>query len=102
MLGWVIGNVMSHETAALNAAALGVLALERTDRVLEVGFGHGRTIEAAAAIVTDGFVAGIDLSETMDRMARRRCRRFIEQGPVRLCVGDSSTCRSPDQSFSHS
>jgi ubiquinone/menaquinone biosynthesis C-methylase UbiE len=99
MLGWVIGNIMSHETAALNAAVLGVLALEPTDRVLEVGFGHGRTVETAAAIVTDGFVAGIDLSETMARMARRRCRRFIEQGRVRLEVGDSSRLPFPDQSF---
>jgi SAM-dependent methyltransferase len=99
MLGWVIGNIMSHETAALNAAVLGVLALERTDRVLEVGFGHGRTVEAAAAIVTDGFVAGIDLSETMARMARRRCHRLIEQGRVRLEVGDSSRLPFPDESF---
>src|SRR5215471_2910601 len=82
MLGWIIGNIMSHETAALNASVLGALELQPTDRVLEVGFGHGRTIERAAAIVTNGFVAGIDVSETMVRMAARRCRRFLERERV--------------------
>jgi ubiquinone/menaquinone biosynthesis C-methylase UbiE len=99
MLGWIIGNIMSHETAALNDTVLAALELQPTDRVLEVGFGHGRTIERAAGIVTDGLVAGVDVSETMTRMAARRCRRFIEQGRVRLEVGDSSRLPFPDQHF---
>jgi len=99
MLGWIIGSIMSRETAALNATVLDALELQPTDRVLEVGFGHGRTIERAAAIVTDGFVAGIDVSETMVRMATCRCRRFIEQGRVRLEVGDSSRLPFPANHF---
>jgi len=65
---------MSFETAAANDEALKVLGLEPGDRVLEVGFGHGRTIERAAALVPGGFVAGIDTSEEMLQMATRRCR----------------------------
>lgn len=99
MLGWIIGNIMSHETAALNATVLDALELQPTDRVLEVGFGHGRTIARAAAMVTDGLVAGVDVSETMVRMAARRCRRFIEQGRVRLELGDSSRLPLPDRHF---
>jgi len=99
MLGWIIGSIMSRETAALNATVLDALKLQPTDRILEVGFGHGRTIERAAAIVTNGFVAGIDVSETMVRMATRRCRRFIEQGRVQLEVGDSSGLPFPVHHF---
>jgi len=99
MLGWIIGSIMSRETAALNATVLDALKLQPTDRILEVGFGHGRTIERAAAIVTDGFVAGIDVSETMVRMATRRCRRFIELGRVQLEVGDSSGLPFPAHHF---
>jgi len=99
MLGWIIRSIMSRETAALNATVLDALELRPTDRILEVGFGHGRTIERAAAIVTDGFVAGIDVSETMVRMATRRCRSYIEQGRVRLEVGDSSCLPFPANQF---
>ncbi len=47
-LGWLIGSVMARETADTNDAVLDALALTETDRVLDVGFGHGRTVERAA------------------------------------------------------
>lgn len=99
LLGWVIGQIMSIETTAANDAALTALALEPSDRVLEVGFGHGRTIARAATMVGDGLVAGIDASEEMVRMATRRCRRLIEAGRVRLAVADSASIPYPDRSF---
>jgi len=99
LLGQVIGHIMSVETAAANESALKLLDLDAGDRVLEVGFGHGRTIERAAAMVADGLVAGIDASEDMVRMATRRCRRLIESGRVRLTCGDSAQIPYPDQFF---
>jgi ubiquinone/menaquinone biosynthesis C-methylase UbiE len=98
-LGRLIGLVMSFETAAANDEALTVLGLEPADRVLEVGFGHGRTIERAANMVPHGLVAGIDASEEMVQMATRRCRHLIEQGRVRLSLGDSACIPYPDQFF---
>lgn len=98
-LGWLIGNIMSHETEALNTATLAALELRPTDRVLEVGFGHGKTLRKAAEVVTDGFVAGVDFSETMLAMARRRCARFIAAGRVRLELADSTHLPFPDAHF---
>ena len=48
-LGRLIGHIMERETAAVNDAALTLLDLEAHDRVLEVGFGHGRTIDVIRA-----------------------------------------------------
>jgi|RhiMethySRZTD1v2_1073278.scaffolds.fasta_scaffold51561_5 ubiquinone/menaquinone biosynthesis C-methylase UbiE len=98
-LGWLIGNIMSHETESLNSAALAALELRPDDRVLEVGFGHGKTIRKAAEIVTGGFVAGVDFSETMLGMARRRCTKFVATGRVRLELADSACLPFPDQHF---
>jgi hypothetical protein len=42
---------MSTESTTENVQALTALDLQRADRVLEIGFGHGRTIEHAAASV---------------------------------------------------
>jgi ubiquinone/menaquinone biosynthesis C-methylase UbiE len=98
-LGWFIGQIMSVETAAANDAALTALALEPGDRVLEVGFGHGRTVERAAGMVPEGLVVGIDPSDEMVRMATRRCRRLIEAGRVRLARADSASIPYPDGFF---
>ena len=98
-LGWLIGSLMARETAAANDAVLAVLDLVETDRVLDVGFGHGRTVEQAAAAATRGRVAGIDLSEEMLRLASRRCRRLVAEGRVELRRGDAAALPYPAQAF---
>jgi len=72
LLGAWIGRIMAWETAEENEIGLRLLDLDRGDRLLEVGFGHGRTLGRAAALVGDGFVSGIDYSRAMVRLARRR------------------------------
>jgi ubiquinone/menaquinone biosynthesis C-methylase UbiE len=90
---------MSAETATANEEALRLLDLQPDDRLLEVGFGHGRTLERAARTIATGFIAGIDLSEEMVRMAERRCRRLIRDGKVALMLGDGDRLPFPDQHF---
>jgi ubiquinone/menaquinone biosynthesis C-methylase UbiE len=90
---------MARETAAHNDAALMALALRPTDRVLEIGYGHGRTLEQLAAAVPSGFVAGLDHSREMFETASRRCRRLIKTGQLELRVGDSRALPYPDAHF---
>ena len=99
MVGRLLGHVMAIETASLNSEALGLLGLQPSDRLLEVGFGHGRTIRLAAAQVPQGFVAGVDVSEDMVRMAQRRCLDLAGKGLVELMVGDSRRLPYADTSF---
>jgi len=98
-LGWVIGYIMSFETAAANDEALARLEVKKGDRVLDVGCGHGRTVERAAEMVGDGLVVGIDASEEMLRMATRRCQHLIDAGRVRVALADSASIPYPDESF---
>lgn len=51
---------------------LDTAALKPGDRVLDVGCGSGRTSRDVARLVPDGSVLGIDLSERMLDVARRR------------------------------
>jgi SAM-dependent methyltransferase len=98
-LGRVLAWVMAAETASANEKALELLALKPGDRVLEVGFGHGRTVARAAALVPGGFVAGVDVSEQMVRMAGQYNRRLIKEGQVELKLADSSRLPYPDECF---
>lgn len=98
-LGGLVARVMAWETAGENEAALELLELQATDRVLEIGFGHGRTIAKAAASVPKGFVAGVDPSERMVQMASRHNRNFIAAGRVDLRQGDTGKLPYPDAHF---
>lgn len=99
LLGRLLGRVMALETAAANARALELLECQPADSVLEVGFGHGRTIARAASLVPQGLVAGVDLSAQMVRMATDRNRRLIRAGRVELQLGDSARLPYPDRRF---
>jgi ubiquinone/menaquinone biosynthesis C-methylase UbiE len=98
LLGRLIGFIMSHETVAVNEAAVAMLELTSGDRVLEVGFGHGRTIERMATAPVES-VDGVDTSDEMLRMATRRCQASIAAGRVNLMQGDSERLAFPSESF---
>ena len=99
LLGRIIAWVMAYETSAHNDAALQALRLEKTDRVLELGFGHGRTIESIAHAVPDGFVAGVDHSPEMLRAASERCAALVAANRVKLSCCDSRALPLPDGRF---
>jgi len=90
LLGHLIARVMAKETAEANSHLLSLLELRPTDHVLEIGFGHGRTLERAAIAVPQGFVAGVDLSEDMVRMAAKRLRSIVDARRAELRHGDSA------------
>ena len=99
LLGQVVGRIMAHETVAANRVALGLLDLRPGDSALEIGFGPGRSLAAAMASVADGFVAGIDHSEAMLRIARKRNASSLLAGRMELTLGDSERLPYRDGRF---
>jgi ubiquinone/menaquinone biosynthesis C-methylase UbiE len=91
LAGRVIASIMARETARLNDRAVELLALAPSDVVLEVGFGHGRTIELLAAVLDRGHVVGVDVSEAMQRLATSRNRAAVLGGRVELHTGDCAS-----------
>jgi ubiquinone/menaquinone biosynthesis C-methylase UbiE len=90
---------MATETTAVNEQALTLLGCRPDDHVLEVGFGHGRTLARAATLVPTGFVAGVDVSEDMVRMASYRNRQFVTEGRVEVQRADSAQIPYPEGRF---
>jgi len=70
-------------------ALLAQLEIQRSDRVLELGFGSGRLLFAVAARAAQGFVAGVEPDEYALRHASRRCERLVREGRVALVRGTS-------------
>lgn len=86
-LGWMAGRLMAIKNAGMNRFAIDTLEVEPEDQVLEIGFGHGRTIGLIADQARKGFVAGIDISSVMVRQAAIYNRKYIKSGHVELSQG---------------
>jgi ubiquinone/menaquinone biosynthesis C-methylase UbiE len=85
-LGQIGGRLMALDRG-LPAWVLDLLTIDPSDSVLEIGAGPGVGVELAAARVQKGLVVGVDPSETMLEMARRRNREHIEVSRVEFRLG---------------
>jgi ubiquinone/menaquinone biosynthesis C-methylase UbiE len=85
LAGYVIGRLMNYKTARVNAFAVQQLELRPSDRVLEIGFGGGLTLPAL--IAGAGFVAGLDRSPDVVKLANSRFCRTVEEDRAEFRVG---------------
>jgi ubiquinone/menaquinone biosynthesis C-methylase UbiE len=97
LLGRLVAFVMARETQSDNAAAIAALEVEASDRVLDVGCGHGRSVEALAAKA--GFVTGVDPSELMADVATERNARAVKAGRVRIFIASAEHVPCESASF---
>lgn len=66
--------------------------------ILDIGFGNGYLIEQIY-IKTKGKVYGIDISEDMKWIATRRNKIGIDQGDIKLSIGDCCDLKFQDGTF---
>jgi ubiquinone/menaquinone biosynthesis C-methylase UbiE len=79
-----------HSEQPVRRAGLEMLGVQPGEKVLEIGFGTGRSlVELAQAVGPAGRVFGIDLSEKMREVAQRRVREKGLEEQVELTCGDA-------------
>lgn len=99
LLGRITGMVMARMSAADARWTVSLLGIQPESRVLEIGFGPGIALQYASELASNGFVAGVDYSETMLQVARKRNAVAIKAERVELRHGDVSALPYPDESF---
>jgi ubiquinone/menaquinone biosynthesis C-methylase UbiE len=97
---WLLGPLWNRRNRPLNDVSLAQLALRVDDRVLEVGFGGGYLLGRMSAVVTDGFISGVDISATLVEQCQARYRALIEAGKMDLKVGTADRLPYPAAHFS--
>lgn len=90
-VGRILLRYMTGKTIGHTRWVVDLLDLRPGDHVLEIGFGSGASIQQLASRVSDGHVAGVDISDTAVRMASKRNRAGIQRGQIDLRVADGAS-----------
>jgi SAM-dependent methyltransferase len=99
LVGQIIGERMLRQHGPETEWSVGLLHIQPTDRILEIGFGAGRGLALAVAQAHQGRVTGVDRSPTMIRAAARRNRAAIARGQLFLVRGNVATLPFGEQRF---
>jgi ubiquinone/menaquinone biosynthesis C-methylase UbiE len=99
VFGKLAATIWNRRNAALNDTAFELLALQPSDRVLEIGFGGGYLLTRMAMRVTDGWLAGVDSSAAMVAHAEKHFQATIRSGRLELKCAAAESLPYPDQYF---
>lgn len=97
LLGRGVGFLMNRNNAKINTFALRQLNVDKTERVLEIGFGGG--VALPRLIENAGFVAGIDRSKDVVSHAKSRFRRTVAAGEAAFLQGQVEALPFKPSSF---
>lgn len=97
LTGWMMGHRSSN--VARNRWAVGLLDIQPTDRIIELGCGPGVAVAALAARAGRGLVVGVDHSQVVLGQAARRNKTAIAAGRVRLIHASVERLAVPDAPF---
>ncbi len=88
-LGCLIAFIMARETWAENQRAIDALDVGASDRVIDIGCGHGRSLGALAARTTGGHVVGVDPSDLMTEIAVDRNHALVRSGKIKVAIASA-------------
>lgn len=90
---------LEKANADMNTLTLKELALDRNDRLLELGFGSGYLLEHVLTNRLCEFVAGVDVSSDMVKHASRRFRPYVKSGKAEIRRGSIESIPYDDGAF---
>ena len=99
LLGRTIAFMMARETWSQNLRVIQALGIDRSDHILDLGCGHGRSLIELAVRASMGHVVGADPPELMVEIAAQRNRALIKAERVEAVLASVESLPFPDESF---
>jgi SAM-dependent methyltransferase len=85
---WIMPLVFDRGNSELNAMMKSRIDVRADEHVLEIGCGTGELIRELASVIVRGRVDGVEVSEVMASIARKRNQAAIDAGRVAIHLGD--------------
>ena len=84
----VMSVVFDQGNAFLNDFVNDLMSVQTDDRIIEIGSGTGKLINRMAKKIDQGLIEGIDFSSAMVSIARKRNKKSIAKGRVKIVEGN--------------
>ena len=84
----VMRIVFDKGNAFLNNLVCDLMSVKSDDHIIEIGSGTGKLIYKMAQKIDKGHIDGVDFSSTMVSVARKRNKKNIAKGRVKILEGD--------------
>jgi ubiquinone/menaquinone biosynthesis C-methylase UbiE len=84
----VMSIVFDQGNAFLNSFVNELMSVQIDDRIIEIGFGTGKLIYKMAQQIEKGLIEGVDFSRTMASIAKKRNKKNIAKGKVKIVEGN--------------
>ena len=95
----VMATVFDIGNAYLNEMVNDALAIENNDHVLDIGCGTGKLIRNMANKISEGYIEGVDFSHSMVSIARKKNKKQINEGIVKIVESDFDSLSYQNESF---
>ena len=99
LVGFLLAALWNRRNEALTLATLDALAIHPHDRIIDVGFGGGDLLRRMLPVVIQGSLTGVDISNAMVSLARRRFASDVEEGTLGLLQARAESLPFPEQVF---
>jgi ubiquinone/menaquinone biosynthesis C-methylase UbiE len=85
---FIMSTIFDKGNADLNSFVYELLSVQPDDHILEIGFGTGKLINKMVQQIIDGSIVGVDFSDTMISIAKKKNRKHVDKGKVKLLRGN--------------
>jgi ubiquinone/menaquinone biosynthesis C-methylase UbiE len=94
-----MSRIFEKGNAELNSHVLQSLSIQGNEHLLEIGFGTGLILSKIATSLDGGCIEGIDFSDLMVKIARKRNKRSIGAGRAKIHSGNFDEAEFRESSF---
>ena len=95
----VMSVIFDQGNSFLNDFVNELMSVQVDDRIIEIGFGTGKLIYRMAQQIENGLIEGVDFSKVMVSIARKRNKKNITNGKVKIIEGNFDEMPYEKESF---
>jgi SAM-dependent methyltransferase len=96
---YIVSRILEKGNSELNTLVFEVLSKSENEHVLEIGFGTGKLIKEIADHMDNGVIEGVDFSETMVAMAKKKNLMHIKNDKVNIHLNDFDNIHFDENCF---